>query len=114
VYVFSGGGTEDWLINGEVFPEVTVETLALGSDGVVELRNLSATEHPFHLHGQVFEVLSRNGVVPAVYEQADTVNVGIRETVRLLVHADNPGDWMAHCHLLPHAEGGMMTVLRVE
>ena len=38
----------------------------------------------------------------------------IRERVRLRIVADNPGDWMSHCHILPHAEDGMMTVLRVE
>ena len=27
--------------------------------------------------------------------------------------ADNPGDWMIHCHILEHAAGGMMAVLRV-
>ena len=48
------------------------------------------------------------------YTFEDTINVGIRETLRLLVPATNPGDWMAHCHILPHATDGMMTVLRVE
>ena len=43
----------------------------------------------------------------------DTIDVDIGSIVRLRMIADNPGDWMAHCHILPHAEGGMMTVLRV-
>ena len=114
IYVFSGGGGDAWLMNGEVYPDITVQTLVLGAAGVIEVRNLSATEHPFHLHGQSFEVLSVNGVAPASRRVEDTVNVGIRGTVRLLVQARNPGDWMAHCHLLPHAEGGMMSVLRVQ
>ncbi len=41
-------------------------------------------------------------------------NGAIRDRVRLKVLADNPGDWMTHCHILPHAGDGMMTVLRVE
>jgi FtsP/CotA-like multicopper oxidase with cupredoxin domain len=43
----------------------------------------------------------------------DTVNVRLYESLRLRLLAENPGDWMAHCHILAHAEGGMMTVLRV-
>jgi len=115
VYVFAGDVHDgDWLINGEQFPDVTIETLPLGSDAVIEVRNLSPTEHPFHLHGMPFEVLSVDGVPPSTYLLEDTINVAIRQTVRLKLLADNPGDWMAHCHILPHAHGGMMTVLRVE
>ena len=114
VYVFAGDPhTGEWLINGEKFPDVTIETLGLGDDAVIEVRNLSPTEHPFHLHGMPFEVLSVDGVPPAAFTLEDTINVAIRQTVRLKVLADNPGDWMAHCHILPHAHDGMMTVLRV-
>jgi len=27
--------------------------------------------------------------------------------------ADNPGDWMIHCHILDHQQGGMMAVIRI-
>ncbi|MFN7145821.1 MAG: multicopper oxidase family protein, partial [Myxococcota bacterium] len=114
LYVFQGGGTGDWLIDGEAWPDVTVKTAALDADTIVEVRNLSATNHPFHLHGQRFEVLSVDGVPVPARRVEDTVDVGIRQTVRLLLHADNPGDWLLHCHLLGHEEGGMMTLLRVE
>ncbi|MFT4626964.1 MAG: FtsP/CotA-like multicopper oxidase with cupredoxin domain [Myxococcota bacterium] len=115
VYVFQGDErTGEWRINGEAFPEVTIETLPLGADAVIEVRNLSPSHHPFHLHGLHFELLSRNGVAPPQVMVADTLDLAVRDVVRLRVVADNPGDWMAHCHILPHAEGGMMTVLRVE
>lgn len=114
-YVFQGSETTGvWLINGETFPDVTIERLDLGSVGILEVRNVSPSEHPFHLHGMAFEVLSIDGVAPSVQRIEDTLNVGVRQVVRLRVQADNPGDWMAHCHILPHAEGGMMTVLRVD
>jgi FtsP/CotA-like multicopper oxidase with cupredoxin domain len=106
--------TDTWMINGEQYPEVTIPVLARGQEAIVEVRNLSATEHPFHLHGMSFEVLSEDGVVPEARLIEDTVNVPIHGAVRLRVLALNPGDWMAHCHILPHAHGGMMTVLRVE
>lgn len=114
VYTFSGDDALDaWFINGERFPDVTVETVALGTETIVEVRNISPTEHPFHLHGNHFEVLSVNGVPPDQYTWEDTWNVGIYDTVRLRLIPDNPGDWMLHCHILPHAEGGMMSVLTV-
>lgn len=113
-YVFAGDGTAEWLINGEAWPDITVSTATLGSPTVIEARNLSATEHPFHLHGHAFEVLSVDGVAPQHRMVEDTFNLAIRGTARFLLNPDNPGDWMLHCHLLAHEEGGMMTVLRVE
>jgi len=114
VYVLTGSDrTNAWLINGESFPDVTIETLALGEDAIIEVRNLSPTEHPFHIHGNPFEVLSINDQPVAYQHIEDTVNVRIRDTLRLRLRTDNPGDWMTHCHILPHAEAGMMTVLRI-
>lgn len=113
-YVFTGGADGTWAINGEVYPDVTVETLPLGTEAVLDVRNLSPSEHPFHLHGHRFEVLSVDGVAPAVRTWEDTVNVGVLSRVRLRLVADNAGDWMVHCHLLDHEEGGMMTILRIE
>lgn len=114
-YTFQGDlHTDTWMINGETFPDVTIQQLSLGQDAIIEVRNISSTEHPFHLHGLHFEVLSLDGVAPAQETVEDTLNIPIYGVARLRVLADNPGDWMAHCHILPHAHNGMMTVLRVE
>lgn len=113
-YVFSGARESGvWLMNGEVFPDVAIGEADLGDEVIIEVRNLSPAEHPYHLHGMAFEVLSVDGVPPGARQIEDTINVGVYGTVRLRLVADNPGDWMSHCHILPHAEGGMMTVLRV-
>jgi FtsP/CotA-like multicopper oxidase with cupredoxin domain len=112
VYVFQGDGTE-WFINGERFPDVTVEELAFGTDAIVEVRNASSSQHPFHVHGLHFEVLSLDGVPPLTSTIEDTYNVPIHSRLRVRLRADNPGDWMTHCHILQHAEHSMMTVLRV-
>ncbi len=114
VYTFQGDPlTGDWLINGESFPDVTIEEAPLGEDSIIEIRNISQSEHPFHLHGHAFEVLSYDGLQPPFRVMEDSINVRVGETVRLRLFANNPGDWMTHCHILPHVEGGMMTVLRV-
>ena len=52
------------------------------------------------MHGYGFEVLSRNGVPPAMKTVEDTINLKIYETVRLRIAGGNPGDWMAHCQTL--------------
>ena len=115
VYAFHGDPhTGRWTINGERFPDITVESLAIDTWAIVELRNISQTAHPFHLHGHRFEVLAVDGVAPELRRLEDTLDVAPYSIVRLGLLADNPGDWMAHCHILPHVEGGMMTVLRVE
>jgi len=115
VYVLSGDPeTGEWYINGEQWPDVTIATLPYGSEATIEVRNVSPTNHPFHLHGMPFEVLSQDGVAPTSRRVEDTLDIPVYGTARLRVEADNVGDWMAHCHILPHADGGMMTVLRVD
>jgi FtsP/CotA-like multicopper oxidase with cupredoxin domain len=113
VYALHGDPhTGIWTINGEQFPDITIETLTLGEWSILELRNISQTAHPFHLHGHAFELLSIDGIPPAHRRIEDTIDVAPYAIVRLGLLPDNPGDWMAHCHILPHAHG-MMTVLRV-
>lgn len=114
LYAFAGTDrAQDWAINAERFPNITIQEIALGQGAVIEVRNLSSTEHPFHIHGMTFEVLSVNGIAPSYKRIEDTVNLRIRDIMRVFVEPTVAGDWMAHCHILPHAEDGMMTVLRV-
>ena len=35
------------------------------------------------------------------------------ETVGIAFVADNPGDWLLHCHMPEHAAAGMRTRVRV-
>ena len=42
---------------------------------------------------------------------ADTVLLLPEETVEVAFVADNPGDWMFHCHIIEHQETGMMGYL---
>ena len=71
-------------------------------------------QHPFHVHGQRFLVLSRDGNRNDNLVWKDTVLIRTGETVDLLIEASNPGTWMAHCHIAEHLEGGMMLSFRVE
>jgi FtsP/CotA-like multicopper oxidase with cupredoxin domain len=115
IYTFHGSDrTGLWLINGEQMPDITIETIERGTRPIVEVRNISASHHPFHIHGMRFEVLSINGVSVPERRIEDTIDVGIRERIRVALHPNEPGEWMLHCHILPHADDGMMTVLRVQ
>ena len=58
-------------------------------------------------------MLSRNGIATPHHEWRDTVLMAPREQVEIGFVADNPGDWMIHCHILEHQAAGMMAVLRV-
>ena len=73
-----------------------------------DLVNKVQTEHPFHLHGQFFSIL--DGKQPGL---KDVVLVPPSGTVKIRAYVDNPGHWMAHCHILEHAEAGMMSEILV-
>lgn len=75
--------------------------------------NEIAPEHPFHLHGQFFQVLTRDGRDAREPGLRDTVQLGPRETVVIETRLENPGRWMYHCHIPEHAEHGMMGELVV-
>jgi FtsP/CotA-like multicopper oxidase with cupredoxin domain len=66
-------------------------------------------QHPIHLHGQRFIVLSDDGVLNNNLVWKDTVLVPVGHTVDIVVDVTNPGEWMMHCHIAEHLESGMMT-----
>lgn len=84
-----------------------------GSSHVLHLVNDTAWHHPMHWHGHSFRVLSRNGRPNARREWLDTVLLAPNERAEIAFVADNPGDWMFHCHVLDHAASGMAVCLRV-
>src|SRR5438874_9608236 len=71
--------------------------------------------HPFHIHGAGrFLVLSRDGVAEPNLVWKDTVLVRTGERVDILLDVNNPGVWMAHCHIAEHHESGMMFSFHVD
>jgi suppressor of ftsI len=71
-------------------------------------------QHPIHIHGQRFLVVSKDGVPNQDLVWKDTVLVPAGSTVDLLIEASNPGRWMLHCHIAEHLQAGMMTVFTVD
>ncbi|MDQ2805291.1 MAG: multicopper oxidase family protein [Pseudomonadota bacterium] len=113
------GGQAAWAINGQSMTgdgSAGMQPLfgiARGRSCILDFRNETAWWHPMHLHGHSFHVLSRDGVPVPNDEWGDTVLVRPRERVRVAFVADNPGDWMLHCHVMEHQVGGLMTTIRV-
>jgi FtsP/CotA-like multicopper oxidase with cupredoxin domain len=105
-----------WMINGQTFGEGDPIQVRANTPTRLRVRDVSgvAPGHPFHLHGQFFEVVSRDGEADDVPGPLDTTHVFPNEELELYTTFDNPGLWMAHCHILEHAELGMMTSFRVE
>ncbi len=81
----------------------------VGELQVWDIKNATLTDHPFHLHGFFFQVLSVNGKPPEWRSWEDVVNIPPRATVRIAwIPDDRPGSWMYHCHILEHHASGMM------
>jgi CopA family copper-resistance protein len=76
----------------------------------VNLINNSMMNHPIHLHGHFFEVVTGQ---PHGNPVKHTVNVLPGGKASFDLTADAPGDWAFHCHLLYHMHAGMMNVVKV-
>ena len=103
----------EWTINGHAYPDHAHVPLPLARWSRVRFVNQSARLHPIHLHGMFFRLLARNGSVIDEPFFRDTVLVHAHEIVDIGVVPLDEGEWMMHCHILEHAEAGMMTMLDV-
>ena len=103
----------EWTINGRPWGKHAPTQLEPGRWVRVRFKNDSARLHPMHIHGQFFKVIARNGKpVDAPYFR-DTVLLHGRETIDVGMVPVDWGRWMMHCHILEHAESGMMTEVHV-
>ncbi|KAG0334070.1 hypothetical protein BG004_000569 [Podila humilis] len=85
----------------------------------IVINNNDAGDHPFHLHGHVFQVVGRTDHVhdtktsPYPYFnltnplRRDTVTVPAMSSVAIRFQANNPGVWFFHCHMEWHAKAGL-------
>ncbi|WP_313554156.1 multicopper oxidase family protein [Stutzerimonas nitrititolerans] len=114
-----GGAYSFWQVNGQAWDindktcaDRPIATLKKNGHYIFELRNLSQYQHPIHLHGMTFKVISSNRrQIEPWY--TDTYLLGKNETARIALVADNPGVWMFHCHVIDHMETGLMAAIEV-
>jgi FtsP/CotA-like multicopper oxidase with cupredoxin domain len=104
----SGGhGNYVWAIEGQVYPDADPIEVREGEWIRFNLQNRSMMTHPMHLHGHFFQVENGTGRGPF----KDTVMVESHGDLSLDFVADNPGDWLFHCHSAYHMETGMARVV---
>jgi FtsP/CotA-like multicopper oxidase with cupredoxin domain len=86
----------------------------VGDTDLWTIENTMDWDHPFHLHGFFFQEVDATTGAP-VPEWRDTFNVPQQQTRQMIVrYDDRPGMWMFHCHILDHAEAGMMGMLMLQ
>ncbi|KAK3825394.1 MAG: Cupredoxin [Benniella sp.] len=86
------------------------------------INNDDPGNHPFHLHGHVFQIVGRSsgkydpasGPYPGYFttpnpSRRDTVLVPSEQNVAIRFHANNPGVWLFHCHIEWHLQAGLAT-----
>ncbi|NEK95466.1 multicopper oxidase family protein [Modestobacter muralis] len=102
-----GDGGRRWLINGKAFPDHEPLDIRSGERVRLVFDNQSMMFHPMHLHGHTFAVADQ----PGRGLRKDTVNVLPMQKLAVDFDADNPGQWLVHCHNVYHAELGMTSVV---
>ena len=101
-------------------PPAIVTTQGAVEDWIVQ--NRTQENHEFHIHQIHFLLMTQNGVPVASPQFLDTVQVpfwsgvGPYPNVKLRMDFRGPtvGDFVYHCHILGHEDGGMMAIIRVK
>jgi hypothetical protein len=94
----------NWLtFNGKSGPANTPLLVRHGERVRIRFINLGMDHHPIHLHGHQFVVTGTEGgrQPESTWGPGNTVLVGVAQARDVEFVANNPGDWMLHCHL-PH------------
>ncbi|MGB1310587.1 MAG: multicopper oxidase family protein [Leucothrix sp.] len=76
----------------------------------IRLVNNTAWPHGMHLHGHHFRQIHEDGKQGPL---RDTILINRSEQMEIAFVADNPGDWLIHCHMLEHQASGMKTWIQV-
>lgn len=98
-----------WHLNGKSIHEDRNIIINEGDVVRFTFENQTMMHHPMHLHGHFFRVLNKNGDYSPLKH---TVDVGPHSTRTIEFLADEPGEWMLHCHNLYHLKTGMARVVK--
>ena len=111
-----GTNMEFWF-NGIPYAAQRIDIEAkLGTVEEWELVNVDPDrmDHPFHLHVNPFQVVSRNGQPEPYRAWKDTVLIKGGETVRIRIPFRTfAGKTVYHCHILDHEDLGMMDNIQI-
>lgn len=120
--MMGGSNSLRWTINGKAFPDTVPLDVTVGKLVTMRIYNRDMMsmmmghqmDHPIHLHGTYFQVVSINGSAPKGELWKDTIPVPSGGYVDIAFIMTNPGNWLLHCHIIDHEDGGMMTMIRAK
>jgi len=98
-----------WHINGKAIQQDRLLFINKGEIVRFIFQNDTMMHHPMHLHGHFFRVVNENGDRSPLKHTVDVPPHGSR-TIEFF--ANEPGQWMLHCHNLYHMKAGMARVIR--
>jgi manganese oxidase len=116
--VLNDAGVIGFSLNGKSFPATEPYVLNEGDWFLVHYFNEGLQIHPMHQHQFNGLVIAKDGIPLESPYWIDTLNVAPGERYTVLTHADDPGAWVWHCHVLNHVEReegmfGMVTAIIV-
>lgn len=100
-------------INGRSWPHTEPQTYTVGDSAHWRWINASFAAHPMHLHGFYYWVESRGDAeLDTVYTEEERRRVVTElmlpaSTMSVTWVAERPGNWVFHCHVLPHISPGL-------
>ncbi len=105
-----------WAINDTVANKLDMPPLIdvpRGTSVKLKIENQTAFPHPMHLHGHHMKLLSVDGSAASDTRWVDSPLLLPEQRMELAFVADNPGDWLFHCHALEHHAAGLGALVRI-
>lgn len=113
-----------WTINGKAYGiDSDIDIFECNANQVYILRFTNndiggiqhhITQHPIHLHGGHFQVISIDGQPPERETWKDTMVIPPGKFIDVAVKFHYPGHWMLHCHIIDHEDNGMLTMVHAQ
>jgi hypothetical protein len=97
--------------NGRSGPYGTPLVVRLGNRVRIRILNFSTDDHhPIHFHGHTFWVTGNEGgrIPESAWVPGNNVLVGVAQVREFEFIANNPGDWVMHCHMFHHMMNHMV------
>jgi manganese oxidase len=101
-------------LNGRSAPYITPLLVRLGSRVRIRFVNMSPIDHhPMHLHGHTFWITGTEGgrIPETAWMPSNNVLMAVAQAREIEFIANNPGDWVLHCHMFHHMMNHMAVMV---